>query len=680
LTAKISTLGPLKGGNFSQANAVNDAGQVVGTCGLKDADGKPLWLRAVLWSHGQTTDLGLLEGGTSSEAFGINNKGQAVGRGNVADGSIHAFLWDGTLHEIGTLGGSHSEAWAINDAGKVVGMSTTADEVNHAFLWDGTMRDLGTLGGIRSFAYDINEAGDVVGTAEDKSGHLHAVMWADGGPPIDLGTLGGTGSLATGTNNSGMVVGTSFTKDDKTQHPFLWVGNVMSDLHTLKKTWGIPSRINDGGVVVGFVCPAEGASCDHDGDKGAIWQNGQITDLNDLLSSKAKRKWLIQAAYDISNDGVIVGIGTVNPGRSGAVQRGFVLSTGGGARTTQPKPTAAATETPAPPKEPPREFPHGDDFFLRDRIVPLDRGTLTPIGTYGDFKLYAKSADTPFAALYIPVSQDVASGVIRYLPEQLDRRGDPCPADTPAPFQQVKKGDSDLYVFAGADPDLGGDDFGQPTTVTSGDKQYSFYRQLGSGAPDELFLQTENGFQRYVPLPKDGTPPQLAEPASFGGQTFRLTETISDPSKLPDGLKRVGCAGPFTVRAPLGKDASPFSTLYASVGGPTLVFTVSNETATTLGTALTRQLRGGTSLVALANGRLDGFAPGVGTVGSLPNAMPTDLTRALANREGFLQVRWYPRRRAQPAISNPRVSRLACFARFGCAGDASRGKGIAAVV
>ena len=44
----------------------------------------------------------------------------------------HAFLYDGTLRDLGTLGGSYSNARAVKSAGQVVGDSNGA-----AFLYSG---------------------------------------------------------------------------------------------------------------------------------------------------------------------------------------------------------------------------------------------------------------------------------------------------------------------------------------------------------------------------------------------------------------------------------------------------------------------------------------------------------------------------------------------------------------
>lgn len=72
------------GGPGSQAVAMNDRGQVVGSA----ENG-----HAFLWQNGKKIDLGTLPDATESEAVAINNHGQIVGRSRTKDGKEHAVLW-----------------------------------------------------------------------------------------------------------------------------------------------------------------------------------------------------------------------------------------------------------------------------------------------------------------------------------------------------------------------------------------------------------------------------------------------------------------------------------------------------------------------------------------------------------------------------------------------------------
>jgi probable HAF family extracellular repeat protein len=84
------------------------------------------------------------------------------------------------MTDLGTLGGLNSSATGINSRGQVVGVSDIPGNQHRAFLWSGSMTDLGTLpGGFRSEAAAINASGEVVGYSEDASGR-RPVIWQNG--------------------------------------------------------------------------------------------------------------------------------------------------------------------------------------------------------------------------------------------------------------------------------------------------------------------------------------------------------------------------------------------------------------------------------------------------------------------------------------------------------------------
>jgi probable HAF family extracellular repeat protein len=237
-TGTMRDLGTLPGGSWSIATAINNAGQVVGRAEVwrdDDHDGHRD-THAFLWDPSARTmlDIGTL-GGAYSEAVAINNAGQVLGQGYAADGSWHAFLWfAGTLRDLAPLVPNGSRVYGINNSGRIVGKSTGADGWDHAFQWDpvaGTMRDLGTLPGVRnSYASGINDDGQIAVTCWDGYDNYAALWDPATGTLRDLGTLGGghsgwlpgmRGSWAVAINNAGQVVGASFTADGR-QHAFLW--------------------------------------------------------------------------------------------------------------------------------------------------------------------------------------------------------------------------------------------------------------------------------------------------------------------------------------------------------------------------------------------------------------------------------------------------------------------------
>src|SRR5262249_15979481 len=135
---------------------------------------------------------------TVSQGFSINASGHVTGEADITGNhGFHAFLYDGTMHDLGTLGSNTSIAYGINANDHVTGYSSSSSvffSPEHAFLYDGVIHDIGTLpSGSSSDAYDINDNGHVVGVSSLGNGD-HAFLYD--GTMHDLGTLGGENSYA----------------------------------------------------------------------------------------------------------------------------------------------------------------------------------------------------------------------------------------------------------------------------------------------------------------------------------------------------------------------------------------------------------------------------------------------------------------------------------------------------
>jgi uncharacterized repeat protein (TIGR01451 family) len=175
---------PQHAGEFlgdSGARGVNDAGVVVGTSVtslLLPGSQTSYQHHAFRHAGGGTLnagsdDLGTL-GGSYSDAMAINTAGQVVGTSALANGNVHAYRTSagGAIqagNDLGTLGGTSSFGLSINDNGQVVGESTTAGGATHAFLYEnGEMLDLNSLIPANTNwtlyrATDINNHGQIVG-------------------------------------------------------------------------------------------------------------------------------------------------------------------------------------------------------------------------------------------------------------------------------------------------------------------------------------------------------------------------------------------------------------------------------------------------------------------------------------------------------------------------------------
>jgi probable HAF family extracellular repeat protein len=242
-------------------------------------------------------------GGNNGFATGANNLQQIVGwaENTIHDGTcvspqvlqFEPVLYGPGVGQIQQLpnypGDPDGAATAINDNGQVVGISGLCDvavgafSAEHALLWqNGKVTDLGNLGGKGwNTPMAINSRGDVVGfsdLADDVTNgvlnaNFHAFLWTKAaGKMIDIGVLPGDSlSEALDINDQEEIVGVSFPST----HAFIYENGRMTDLNDLIPS-GSPllllaaNGINNRGEITGQACVIAEGGCPAGADTPAF--------------------------------------------------------------------------------------------------------------------------------------------------------------------------------------------------------------------------------------------------------------------------------------------------------------------------------------------------------------------------------------------------------------------------
>ena len=200
------------GGSGSIAFAINNSGVSVGEA--SDPSGQ---IRAVKWSaNGVITDINP-PGAGFSEATAINDAGDITGFVFPAGGNgEHAWLWraNGTQQDLGTLGGQRAFAYGINSAVVVVGFSEqTPPKPDIAFRWNQTvgMKPIISFGG-GSQALGISDRNRIVGFQVINAGVVGLTTFQGTKTVLpDLGQKGFPFSGPTAVNTCGAITGSSIS-------------------------------------------------------------------------------------------------------------------------------------------------------------------------------------------------------------------------------------------------------------------------------------------------------------------------------------------------------------------------------------------------------------------------------------------------------------------------------------
>jgi probable HAF family extracellular repeat protein len=277
------------------ATDINDQGLIAGTAFTNASSND---LHAFVWTEsGGFQGLGAVPGAFFSQANAINDRGEVVGFSGNDFGDFTAFIWSQVagIRPLGSLpdGTSFLRAQAINNDGVVV--VDPEDEPPGVFLWtaESGFRAIGLPPGA-DFASGagINDHTAVVGVSGQFAGEITAFLWTEEDGFLDLGALPGFPvSSATDINQSGQVVGTAFTGTGESARGFAWTAAAgMQDLGTLPGgNFSEASAINDRGEVVGMSDNGEGAR------HAVLWTPGAGTPASQIEGLIARVEELVDS-------------------------------------------------------------------------------------------------------------------------------------------------------------------------------------------------------------------------------------------------------------------------------------------------------------------------------------------------------------------------------------------------
>ena len=324
LSYVVTNLGFLPGyASYSEATAINDSGQVVGSSWSSG------YARAFRYSGGVMTDLGGPSGYEGAEAYDIDASGHVAATVAIPGYIARAAEYDGSWHTLAKLTGAGDYYWAYgsNDNGLSVGLQRW-DNGGGSYSWlpveynanTHTTLSLGSLGSDNGQANAVNNSNVAVGHSVNASGKSRAFRYTDGGGMTDLNV--GDGSVAWDINNDGDIVGSGY-------NGYAWLrtsAGLVTSLGALGGTSSEAYAVNSSDWVVGMARTADNAQ------HAFVYRNGTMTDLNSLLP--AGTGWTLTVASDINTSGQIVGYGTY-----GGVRTAFLLNP---VLTELPEPSSAS--------------------------------------------------------------------------------------------------------------------------------------------------------------------------------------------------------------------------------------------------------------------------------------------------------------------------------------------------
>lgn len=310
---EIKDLGDL-GGSYILPKAINSQGEIVGqaTTAANSYD--------MFHYNGTMTNLSQQLGLGRGLATSTNNNGDIIGKAVFPSASAHDFFIsnDQGVTNLSELipeitNATNGQLGGINDDGVIVGAVGISDKSAFTLTPQIDGYELNYIGivGKQNWGIAINNNGQAVGFTRDDSGPSgDQAFFFDGINSYEIGSLGGY-SQATDINDSSAIVGHSFTGNQTLA--FVYQQGSMTALGTIGGSSNQALGINNDGRIVGWAYNASYKQ------RAVEFFDQSATDLNTLLPEGSP--WVLNKAYGINDEGVIIGEGTYN-----GVKRAFVLS------------------------------------------------------------------------------------------------------------------------------------------------------------------------------------------------------------------------------------------------------------------------------------------------------------------------------------------------------------------
>lgn len=209
-----------------------------------------------LYSGGTFSDI-IPPNATGSQANGINDQGNIVG--DYSSNSAHGYLdVGGSFTTFDPPGSVNTDAFDINNNGHIGGIYKTSDAAPYqGFLYsNGAFTTIDAPNMHVSQVYGLNDSDQLAVTCIDDSGHYHGFIYSSGNfTPLNI--PGAVETAATDISNSGAIVaGARYSTGGG--HAILLIGNstVNLDYPNAQNTQLV--HINELGQVVGYYQDAQG--------------------------------------------------------------------------------------------------------------------------------------------------------------------------------------------------------------------------------------------------------------------------------------------------------------------------------------------------------------------------------------------------------------------------------------